>query len=124
MRTPGLAEPARQRAVVGFEKNQRGRSAPPQLLKQRRKLRQLLAFANVDHQRRAPHMRRILGQLGELRDQLDGHVVHRVVAEIFESLEDGGFPGPAQTSNDDELRALRIRPSGRRVWPLADSSGH
>ena len=124
MRTPRFAEAARERAIVGFEKHQRGRSAPPQPLEERGKLRQLLAFANVDHQRRAPHVRRILGQFGELRNQLDGHVVHRVVAEIFEGLEYGGFARPAQTGDDNQLGALRIRLSGRRVWPLADSFVH
>ncbi len=88
-------------------------------LNMRRELRQLLALANVDHQRRAPHVRGILGQLGELGNQLDGQVVHRVVAEIFESLEHRGFPRPAQAGDDNQLGALRFRLAERRVWPLA-----
>jgi hypothetical protein len=83
----------------------------------RRELRQLSAFANVDHQRGAPHVAGILSQLGELRNQFDGQVVDCIVAQVFESLEDCRLPRAAQTGDDHQLRALRIQFPG-------DAFGH
>src|SRR3984957_2497860 len=56
MRTPRLAESARQRAIVGLEKYQRGRSALAQPLEQGGELHQLLALADIDHQRLTPYV--------------------------------------------------------------------
>ena len=81
------------------------------------------AFANVDHQRRAADVGRILGQFGEFRDQPDGQIVHRVVAQIFEGLENRGLARTAQPGDDDKFGALRLgmlpRAAAARVWPLA-----
>jgi hypothetical protein len=112
MRPPGFAEAARQSGVVSLEKYQRSRSLPPQPFEQRRNLRERLSLANVDHQRRAPHVSRTLGQLGELGDQLDGQVVDSVVAQILKGLENGGLARPAQAGDDDQFGGLRIRRPG------------
>ena len=57
----------------------------PDAFEQSRKTLQRGAFANIHHQRRSPDRRRVFSELGELRDQLDGQIVHRIVAQILQT---------------------------------------
>ena len=56
-----------------------------------------------------------LRQLGEFRNQVDGQIVDRIVAQILQRLEHGAFAGPAQPGDDHQLGLVRIRARGARA---------
>ena len=90
--------------IVGLQKHQAWWAAWRRMrLNKAGKLLERGAFADVHHQRRAADVGRVLGQLGEFRDQFDGQVVHRIVAQILQGLEHGAFAGAAQAGDDHQL---------------------
>src|SRR5689334_15855515 len=103
MRTPRLTEAPNQGGLVSFKEDQPGWHHPPDAFEQARKTFERGALADVHHQRRPPNGRRVLGELGELRDQFDGEVVHRIVAQVFQRLEHGSLARAAQPGDDHQL---------------------
>jgi hypothetical protein len=84
MGPPGFTEPAHQGRVVGFEENEARAHQPAQTPVQRGEAFERGAFANIDDNGGLADIRGVLGQLSELRDQIDGEIVDRVVAQILE----------------------------------------
>ena len=70
----------------------------------RGELAQRLAAANVHHRRGAVNAAaRLLAHLGELQNQVEGKIVHTVVAEILKGLQNGSLPGTAHPGDEHEL---------------------
>ena len=108
MRPPRLAEPAQQGFIGGLDEYQRRRHIPPDLLVDRRQAFELIALARVHQQRRALHFGIAINvQFAEGGDQVHRQVIHAVVAQIFEGLENGAFARAAQAGEDHQLPAVR-----------------
>ena len=70
-----------------------------------RKLLQPRAFAHVHHQGRATVGSRIAHQFGELRNQVDGKIVDRVIAQVLQSAQHRAFARAAHSRDDDQFRS-------------------
>ena len=104
MRTARLAEAPDQRRIVGFEEKQpRGNLAADALVTGRESASSAAPSRMSTTMRRAADVRARLGQLGEFRDQVDGKIVDRIVAEVLERLEHGAFAGAAQAGDNHQL---------------------
>ncbi len=111
---------------VGFEENHLGGQHALDRIHDRRQRFQLRAFANVHHQRSALDLGGLPDQFGKVRNQFHRQVVHAVVAQILESLEDRGLARPAHAGDDDQFaRRTAIgrgsRLDGRRRFGLLPS---
>jgi hypothetical protein len=114
MRTPSLREAPLQGLVVGFEKQKPGRDLGREGAVDRRKAVERRTLAGVDDERRSMRLDGALGQISELRDEIDRQVIDRVIAKVLEGAQHGAFARPAEAGNDDDLRRPVLDPSRRR----------
>ncbi len=103
MGTASLAEAPDQGRLVGFEKHQPRGNLAADALVQGRKAVQRGALADVDDDGRLADVGHGLGQFGEFRDQPDGQIVDRIIAQVLQRLERGAFTGPAQPGDDHQF---------------------
>ena len=109
MRASCFAEAADQHSIRGFQKPKRNleRRILFEILQDRWKVAQRLAFANVDDQRGFCGL--IVGlenQFVELGEKADGKVVDTEVSTVFKRPEESSLPRTAQAGDDDEREWL------------------
>ena len=108
MRTARFAEPPQQRLIGGFDEHQTRGHLPANLLIQSRQTLNLIALAGVHQERGALHFGiAIKIEFAERGDQVHRQVIHAVITEVFEGLQNGAFSGAAQPRQNHQLAAVR-----------------
>src|SRR5437773_4748080 len=114
-----FTESPRDGFVVRFQEQQAGGNFAADTRIDGRESLEAQPFANIHYQGGETNARGVPGQLGEFRDEPDGQVVHRVIAEIFKNLEDRSFARAAQTGDDHQLRVgSGPFPAFSRIWSV------
>src|SRR5262249_25486609 len=109
MRPARLAITAQQSIFSGFNKNDRDRMHPAEMLEQRRQFLKLVAFAGVHEERRARETAFTRSvKLCENRNQLDGKIVDAIKTHVLKGVQDSAFPRAGETRQDDKLTGLRL----------------
>jgi hypothetical protein len=91
MRAARFAESPRDGFVVRFQEQQAGGNFAADARVDGWESFEAQPFANIHHQGRETNAGGVPGQLGELGNEPDGQVVHRVITEIFKNFEDRSF---------------------------------